>query len=135
MRIDCPACQIVYDVPEPKLLGRKLRCAGCGHDWVPLPAPVPPAPPPPPPPAELEVRHDPPPPLAAPVLIVPERPRPSYSRRGAKLVLLGWIATISLCAGGGFAFYHYRLPVMHAWPPSIRLYRALSLGVNPTSGP
>ncbi len=37
MRIVCPACDAVYEVPD-SLLGaeaRALRCARCGHEWVP----------------------------------------------------------------------------------------------------
>lgn len=39
MRIVCPACEAVYEVPD-SLLGkpRPLRCARCGHEWVPQPA-------------------------------------------------------------------------------------------------
>lgn len=46
MDIACPNCNAAYRVPDALLLQRKpLRCAACGHAWVPeLPAEVPPLP-------------------------------------------------------------------------------------------
>lgn len=47
MRIACPNCQTLYDVPD-NLLGesvRRLRCEQCGHGWAFAPAPSPEAPP------------------------------------------------------------------------------------------
>jgi len=40
MRIVCPSCQAVYEVPEKLLTGapRKVRCARCGNHWIPEPA-------------------------------------------------------------------------------------------------
>jgi len=137
MRINCPSCDIAYDVPDEKLCGRKLRCAGCGNSWVPLAAPVPAPAPPAEPPARPAIRAaETPlvPPATFPAGISQPRPRLSYPRRRPSRVLLGWIATILVCAGAGFAAYHFRPAVMHAWPPSIRLYRALGLGVNPITG-
>lgn len=51
MRIDCPACDAVYEVPDSILTSgpRALRCAGCGKTWVPdfaAPAKAKEAPPP-----------------------------------------------------------------------------------------
>ena len=46
MRVVCPACEAVYEVPD-AMLGadpRPLRCARCGHEWVPAPGSAPPAP-------------------------------------------------------------------------------------------
>ena len=39
MRIVCPACSAAYEVPD-ALLGspRPVRCARCGHEWLPEPA-------------------------------------------------------------------------------------------------
>ena len=39
MRIVCPACSAAYEVPD-ALLGspRPVRCARCGHEWLPQPA-------------------------------------------------------------------------------------------------
>ncbi len=35
MRISCPNCQVLYDVPDTLLGGggRRLRCGQCGHGW------------------------------------------------------------------------------------------------------
>jgi predicted Zn finger-like uncharacterized protein len=46
MDIACPNCNAAYRVPDALLLQRKpLRCAACGHAWVPeLPAEAPPLP-------------------------------------------------------------------------------------------
>jgi predicted Zn finger-like uncharacterized protein len=126
MRINCPSCQIEYDVPETKLRGRTLRCAGCGHSWMPLP--VDPAPPPeselsPAPDALPDVLADSGPDLPQ-MRMRPVLPAP---RRGLDWVLLGWIATILLVGGLGLGVIHYRSNIMHAWPPSIRLYRALAI--------
>ncbi|MCK8787163.1 zinc-ribbon domain-containing protein [Roseomonas sp. NAR14] len=41
MRITCPGCDAVYDVPEALAgSGRKLRCARCGRSWSPAAAPA-----------------------------------------------------------------------------------------------
>jgi predicted Zn finger-like uncharacterized protein len=49
MNIACPICDASYEVPESVLAARRpLRCARCGHDWVPgdaAPEPEPAAPP------------------------------------------------------------------------------------------
>jgi predicted Zn finger-like uncharacterized protein len=45
MNTACPTCDASYEVPESVLAARRpLRCARCGHDWVPgdaNPAPAP----------------------------------------------------------------------------------------------
>ncbi len=138
MRINCPSCQIEYDVPETRLRGRNLRCAGCGHSWMPLPAN--PAPPPEPESSTVAAM------ASAPILAVDSgadlpsmrmRPVLSTPRRRPDWVLLGWIATILLVGGLGLGLIHYRSNIMHAWPPSIRLFRALSIageGATPNPG-
>ena len=54
MNIACPICDASYEVPESVLAARRpLRCARCGHDWIPgddAPAPEPAAAQPEPPP-------------------------------------------------------------------------------------
>jgi predicted Zn finger-like uncharacterized protein len=36
MRIACPSCAVAYEVPDERLKpGRLVRCARCGHEWVP----------------------------------------------------------------------------------------------------
>ena len=127
MRISCPSCQIAYEIPEQKLLGRKLRCAGCGTNWVPLPAA---APEPEPEPARAVT-------FEIPAFATQDRfpatrlaplPLAAAPRRRPSVVLLGWIATILICTAAGLAAIHYRTAVMHIWPASIRLYHALTFG-------
>ena len=63
MRIECPTCSAVYDLPERLLSGgpRTLRCAACGNTWTVNPgAPEEPAAP------EAEAPPSPPPPAQAP---------------------------------------------------------------------
>jgi len=77
MRLECPACDAAYDVPE-GLLGpsRKVRCVRCGRQWVPgvpLMSPIA-APKPAPPVSPATAPPDPAPaPLAAPL---PDPPTP-----------------------------------------------------------
>lgn len=55
MRIECPTCSAVYDLPERLLSGgsRMLRCAACGNTWSVNPAPEEPAAVPEPAPAAI----------------------------------------------------------------------------------
>ena len=126
MRLVCPSCQAAYDVPAEKL-GRgaqRLRCARCAHVWSFVPAPPvarDPAPPPPlPAPSSLAAET-----LRARSRGFPTPPRlPPYPRRpGGTGPLLGWVLSIALLAGLGFAGWHWRDRVMVAWPPSERVYR------------
>ncbi len=82
MKIVCPACDAAYDVPAAVLAApRKMRCARCGHDWVPS-AEVPDSPPAmaeapsaesPPLPASAPA----PPPEPAPEPVLPPEPEPA----------------------------------------------------------
>jgi predicted Zn finger-like uncharacterized protein len=152
MRITCPVCSANYEVPDQMLgSGRKVRCAQCGHQWVPGPAPVPSAPPTPrpaptpipesPPRANLKERladvpRTParPPPLILEKLDKVEPTIPDDSahrlveRRSGSGVWLGWVASIVIWGLVVWAAYAYRAEVMAAWPPSQRLYAALGLG-------
>lgn len=39
MRIGCPSCNAVYQVPDEQLVeGRMVRCVRCGTDWAPVAA-------------------------------------------------------------------------------------------------
>jgi hypothetical protein len=135
---------------------RTLRCGRCATEWV-LPGPElgngPDDTPQPEPVAEQEVPKEAPAPLVAvvaatetfadavPALAIPERERPFVrveerpsaparpARRegGSAAAWLGWVASLvvlGLLAWGGYA---YRGTVMHAWPPSERLYALLGL--------
>lgn len=173
MRVLCPSCAAVYEVPEP-LLGagsRTLRCGRCGTDWVlpgtppesaaetvsAAPEERPPAPQsarqsasPRPEPAALEhpepeVAPDPPSQLAIPqregprvrpfalapadsgeARPAPEAREPRQGHNGA--AWLGWLLSLALIALLVWAGYAYRGALMHAWPPSQRLYALLGLG-------
>ena len=153
MRVTCPSCAAVYDIPEPMLgaRARTLRCGRCMAEWT-LPVPdqeeaesaVPPAELPeieaePVPPADerLEPRLTLEPlPEPVPALAIPEGERPfvrvaeraappQEPRNGA--AWLGWIASLVLLALLAWGGYAYRDAVMHAWPPSERLYTLLGL--------
>ncbi len=64
--------------------------------------------------------------FSAPDLFAPtlERPR---SGAGGPAVLAGWVVSIAAVVGMGWAAVTYRSDIMHAWPPSERLYSTLGL--------
>jgi predicted Zn finger-like uncharacterized protein len=142
MRIACPACSAVYDVPEKLLSGpkpRALRCAQCGHSWTPAPSsPAPVAEPPAPaaavedaePAESTELR---PPPIRTPRYPSPIEPPlrpPPRGRPGERmLVVLGWLLSFAVLGAGGWAAVVWRAEVVEAWPPAARLYVALGLEV------
>jgi predicted Zn finger-like uncharacterized protein len=128
MRITCPACDAAYDVPEALLTRPRLvRCARCAHDFRPpldddpiveaavesvsyADAPVPAAGP---------VRED-----ALPARPLPARP-PVVSNAERAKILAAWAASFVAIAAFAWLGIVYRRPVIHAWPPSARLYAAL----------
>jgi len=164
MRIVCPSCAAVFDVPKMRLTpGQEVRCARCGTDWTPLEDPSPPADA-----AVAEPFQPPEPPHAA---VPPELTRPELSGAGAAssmvadravfdepasaqlysglsrlrrsararfnlvtpaeaAVAAGWAASIALVAGMAWASVAWRGDVMHAWPPSERIYAALGLSAD-----
>ena len=127
MRITCPSCEAEYAVPDDKIAGRVVKCARCETRWTPVPA-APEAPPPP-----LAARPEPPawePPPAPPVAqwpppAVPMAAPAPPSRLPALLV--AWVASVALLAAALAGAYAGRSGVMHAWPPSARLYAMLGL--------
>jgi len=153
MRITCPTCEAAYDVPDARIAaGRAVRCARCGSDWVPLadtalpPPQVPPVPDPvlptaaatsqPVPAASVATMAVPgttttalptatmPPPIAA----APQSPPATARiRRPAPPILLAWAASLALLGFLVWAGIAWRAGIMHAWPPSERLYAALGL--------
>lgn len=152
MQIACPVCSANYEVPDQMLgPGRKVRCAKCGHQWVPGPAPVrnaasPPRPTPAPSPgsppranfrerlSELpRVSTQPQPLVMEPVdrLRSTVAEEPAYQvteRRSSPAVWIGWVASVIVWGLVIWAAYAYRAEIMAAWPPSQRLYVALGLG-------
>ncbi len=145
MRITCPTCDAAYDVPDARIAGgRAVRCARCGSDWVPLADTAPP-------PQALPLPADAAPsqtvqaasvaavavpaattlafpaampPPTAPAL--PSSPAPARARPGPP-ILLAWAASFLLLGFLVWAGIAWRAGIMHAWPPSERLYAALGL--------
>jgi predicted Zn finger-like uncharacterized protein len=141
MRLTCPTCAAVYEVPDRLLAGgarRPVRCSLCGAVWVPpVPAPegreaetgaVPtppdvgaPAPPPEAPPASGPLRAPPPwpPPRDEPPLAAPE------ARGGGLALAAAWLVSLALVAGGLAALWIWRAEVSAFWPPAARLFALL----------
>lgn len=136
MRITCPNCAAVYDVPAERLAGgRTVRCARCGSGWVP-PAGESGLEPPPAPVAEPEVAApelpeeplpSPPGPEPAPVPAADSRKRRLLAVRLPVPILLAWIGSLVLLGVLIWAMIAWRSDVMRIWPPSERLYSALRL--------
>jgi predicted Zn finger-like uncharacterized protein len=118
MDIACPHCAATYRVPDALLAGGKaLRCAACGHDWVPegaapaaeppravpKPAPVPPAPVP-----RASVRP--------PAADAASSPPP-----GSGLLPAAWIASVAAVTLGVAVLVLFRAEIAAAWPPFGRL--------------
>ena len=119
MRIVCPACTATYNVPEVRLApGRAVRCARCGTDWMPLGVEAPP----------LQPAGETLPSVPEPVVAPPPSPAATArSRRADAVALAGWAVSLALLAALGWGGVRWRDNVMHAWPPSERLYAALGL--------
>lgn len=144
MRIACPACSAIYEVPDRLVgTGKRLRCARCANEWVPpemaAAAPVPAMPPPPEPPPRQAAAPTPepaalPPPERVPRPQVPAlhgEPKPKLSasgRRSARLpVMLALALSTALVAALLAAGILWRGAVMQAFPPSRLLFQALGL--------
>jgi predicted Zn finger-like uncharacterized protein len=132
MRVECPICTVAYEVPQSLLtVQRRLRCAGCGHEWW-MQEPTPEALP--------DVAPEPTAPLAAP--LVAEIHEPAASRepssrlsidppatpRMDRMIWAGWAASIALLLLAVWAGEHYRHGIMRIWPPSERLFAAIGQG-------
>lgn len=136
MRIQCPACDATYDLPEGAVkAGRPVRCARCATEWTPIPAPpvldqVPPATPEPVPPEPMQNTPPPPPsrePLPEPRPVPQERLVPAGRMPVDRAVLAGWVLSLAVLLVLGWAAVAWRADVMRAWPPSERAYGALGL--------
>jgi len=136
MRIVCPACTAAYEVP-PTLLkpGQVVRCARCAREWVPSPAALE---------AQMEASAEANPtvaPVAEPAAEPTTRGTPDFDVSAIRRTLsappperprsvaprLAWAASIVAVLLLGWGAYAGRSAIMHAWPPSIRLYAALGL--------
>jgi predicted Zn finger-like uncharacterized protein len=136
MEISCPQCAASYRVPDTLIAARRsLRCAACGHSWVPegpvagpvagpAPAPVVAAPPPKPVAPRPEPRPEPvaTDPPAAPIPPPVVEPRPARRRLRAPALRL---APLPLAWGGSVlglgamlaAMVALRADIAAAWPP------------------
>ncbi len=143
MRIVCPTCSAVYEVPDALLSdGKRTRCARCAREWVPQPAaPMAAAPRPasPPPPSVFPapVIPTPSPPVAP--AAAPRAARPSPAPRAeqhhpvkaepahslAVSIALG--ASILLLAGLCAAAVIWRAVLIGIFPPAERLFLWLGL--------
>ncbi len=140
MRVSCPACDAAYEIPDDVMAaGRRLRCARCANEWVPVAAedPADLAPPPPVVAAKVEPTTEdlepaqpsarPPPPLVASPPLIQDRAEPEPESRSAARVLAAWTLSVAILVGIAVAAYVFRETVQSAWPPSQLLYAALGL--------
>jgi len=146
MRIVCPSCDAVYDVPDAMLASgpRAVRCVRCGTEWSPAPAAdrAPAADEAPPPPVvgdapERLARVQPrlvsyrsrgePPPLRVDDVDARPPPRDEDFARRRRGALVGWVLSVLLLTSLAIEAVAWRTQVMAAWPPSQRLYTALGL--------
>ena len=148
MRIECPACEARYEVPDTRLApGRPVRCARCGRDWTPLAA-SPAVPPSPQPPAvapsgefTASVLDE---PHAVPIrpphpFIAATRP-PTHSddllpvavgpKRRSTALVAAWVVSVAAVVAAVVLAVVLREPIARAWPPSMRVYDALGLPVT-----
>lgn len=135
MRLECPSCAVAYEVPDSLVpAGRAVRCARCGGEWTPVAAAEleevaapEPEQEPPPVPREPEVRQ--PQPFTAMERLAAH---PAVSRPD-RLLQAAWalsaVVLVAALAGG----YVWRGEIMHAWPPSARMYAAFGMGAAATA--
>ncbi len=139
MRIVCPSCSATFEVPKTRLAqGQAVRCARCGTDWTPLAEPGPALPVQTAEPLEQSLPARgmgpvtlPTPPTASAVrplsLLAPILERLNLAVAGEPVLIASWAVSIAVVIGLGWAAVTWRSSVMHAWPPSERLYTALGL--------
>ena len=145
MHVLCPSFAAEYEIPTAQLTRpRLLRCTGCATEWrVPaVPEPVIEAPP-----LQGEAADaagsgsDSEPggiPLAPPGFVpgaISELPS-SHPARGAgrggwgiggrRLWVVLWVMSLLVIAGALAAMWHWRVPIGHRWPPSMRLWQLLA---------
>jgi predicted Zn finger-like uncharacterized protein len=156
MRIACPGCNAMYDVPDAMLAGgtRTVRCARCSSEWKPQPvateAPLPTEA------ADADISFDAPAPHddastadsdaggpvdpntgmrvramrapARPPASLPAAAAPKAPRRGAMAIAIAaWAASLLVLAVAGGAAVSWRSQVIAAWPPSERVYAMIGL--------
>ena len=126
MLITCPSCNSEYNVPSELPPGRMVKCAKCQSKWAPVPALAPPVPEPPPKP-ELPIEAA----TVVPEPLVKRRFRNPAKRPSA--LALAWVASACLLVALLTAGIIWRAPVMHAWPPSTRLYAWFGMATTAAS--
>jgi predicted Zn finger-like uncharacterized protein len=151
MDISCPNCTASYRVPDTLVAARRpLRCAACGHSWVPeapaaapaaAPVAAPPArvAPPAPPPAPVapapvagapQPAADPPPAESPPIPTPIIEPRPQLASAEARArrlqpLPLAWAASVAAVAGLVIGLALYRAELAALWPPFQRVANLL----------
>lgn len=152
MRITCPDCDAAYDLPDHKLVpGRRVRCARCGQDWVPVSTALDPfaeptgvAPGPAALPDDVAGRSattgpalsDPGPP---PATVVAEQVAPVAERLSIASVLpavpLGlkaaWGVSLLTLVMLAASIVVWRDSLVHHWPPGARLLGGVSAAPHP----
>ena len=58
---------------------------------------------------------------------IPTLERPGARMAGGPAVLAGWVVSVAIIIGLSWAAIVWRNNIMHAWPPSERLYSVLGL--------
>ena len=137
MRLVCPTCSAIYEVPDALLAdGKRTRCARCAGEWVPQPAGAPSAPlPPTPQVVPAPVIATPPAPAVAPRTARPAdvtretRHRPAGRRMAHTLaVSIALGASILVLAGLCAAMMVWRAALIDIFPPAERVFLWLGLG-------
>jgi len=150
MDIACPNCAATYRVPDTLLAsGKPLRCAACGHEWVPAAPPAaepePPAPeeeiPPvlaPEPPVEAaplaqDAQEEPAPPRRPPSVPPPlQRRGPPHLGKGPMpqvvaaprreaLLPIAWLVSVIVVVLMVLGLLLFREQIAQAWPPFARM--------------
>ncbi len=148
MRIVCPNCDTAYDAPPSAVsAGRRMRCAKCRSEWMPIPPSETvalPAPGPRPDPATIpdeQPQHAPvsapepadlssitagiPPMAAEPVIRAPFPEIAPTHEPNRNAVIAGWVASVLVIVLALFLAIAFREAVMRHWPASARAYAAL----------
>lgn len=134
MHVLCPSCTTVYEIPTLQR-PRKLRCARCATEWRAMPESGDELPASPPPEPEDMAREPEAAPAQVPEPIALEALTGLEGRIGASVIAAPasglvlwsvlWVVSLLAIAAWMAALWHWRGPIGHGWPPSLRLYRLL----------
>jgi predicted Zn finger-like uncharacterized protein len=130
MRIQCPDCDALFEVPEAKLRpGRPVRCARCHATWIPVPSYSEPEQRYERPRARVEMEPEPPAMESWPAYEPLVKPMPErHEAEGSRLtVALAWLLSLAVLGAAVGAAYIERTEVMRLWPPSQRVYELVGL--------